>query len=263
MTTRHSIEAAILGAILLQENTMAMVCDILTDRNFTGVLGTYTTANGQEVQLTNGTLYQTMLCMYPAQAIDILTVLRQLQKNHNITDPKLPNSIAQLTETVCSNHNAQQHALILVQESIADLLDNWINTKVQEASNIVAQITEADENTPALLEREKDFIASRQRLRLIPDVFDRVEALRNFFTAYGYTQELEELNQIAANINKRTRAIREKRYTSNIVRSLRHMGHKTNNGDLIDQLINTILKLTEDKASPKLTHHINQLEVLA
>lgn len=99
------LEKGVLGAVLLDGNTMAEVADVITGPVF------YLTAHAL--------IWKAMADMYAVRApIDILTVTQWLSRKGNLQAVGGAVYISQLTNTVSGTGNLQYHARLLVQYHI-------------------------------------------------------------------------------------------------------------------------------------------------
>jgi hypothetical protein len=264
VTTRTQIERYVLGCLLVDATSVVNVIDILKPNNFKGSLGEVKTKHRDSMLVTNAMVYESVLRLYPTRSVNILGVTREIQHMYQVHEPRiLMYLVAQLTDTAGSASALTEYAFVLVQESIKDILDAWINAKVAEAQKEVELVT-ADATDPRI-QREQDFAQIRHRLQQMPDVFDQVIALRSFFKNYGYTEELEEVEEMAANINERTKQIRAKHFQTNQLNYVRHLAKQCNYPEAAEQLIDLALDIIDGTCHPstKLNNHINQLGAIA
>jgi len=264
VTTRNEIERYVLGCLMVDATSVVNVIDILKPNNFKGALGKVKTKHRDSFLLTHNMVYEAVLRLYPRRSVNILGVTRELQTMYEIHEPRLlMYLVADLTDAVGSTVAMQEYAFIMVQESIKDILEAWITAKVTEAQKEVELVT-ADATDPRI-QREQDFAQIRHRLTQMPDVFDQVAALRNFFAAYGYTEELEEVEEMASNINERTKQLRAKHFQNNQLNYVRHLAKQSNYPETAGQLIELALEIIDGTCHPsmKLTNHINQLGAIA
>jgi replicative DNA helicase len=262
MTTRTQIEQYVLGALMMDPTQMPVALDILKPSNFCSALGTFKSKHTEHCTILNSMVFNAMRTLYPSRQVHVLAVVRQLQAELEVIDTRaLIHCVNSLTDRVGSTSLVEEYAFILVEESIKDSLTQWINSKVVESQKAVQFITAGADNPE--VQREQDFAQIRHRMQLMPDVFDQVDALRSFFSNYGYADELEEVEEMASNIKTRTRQIREKLFTNNLLRSVAHLANGTQDKECIDILVQTIQRLADKKATPQLVNHINKLAVLA
>lgn len=100
------MEAAVLGALMLEKDTYANVCELLTPASF------YDPANGK--------IYAAIQTLGASQkAIDMLTVVEQLRADGTLESVGGPYYIAQLTANVVSGTHAEDHARVVGQKYMA------------------------------------------------------------------------------------------------------------------------------------------------
>jgi replicative DNA helicase len=264
VTTRNEIERYVLGCMLVDAAAVAQVIDVIKPNNFKHSIGSVKTKQQESFGITHAMVYHAVLRLYPTRSVNILGVTRELQHMYHVQEPRLlMHCVAALTDTVGNTTAITEYALVLVQESIKENVEHWVNTKVAEAQKEVQLVT-ADASDPRI-QREQDFAQIRHRLQLMPDVFDQVDALRSFFKNYGYTEELEEVEAMAANINERTKQIRAKHYQNNQLNYVRHLAKQCNYPEAAEQLMELAFNIIDGTCHPsmKLTNHINQLGAIA
>ncbi len=257
-----------------------MVIDILKPNNFYYQLESplkYYDEKGEArdfLGFKHAEVYKCMLEMYPRQKLDIVTLTWYMTKKYRIVETNLLGyDISRLTDRVASSANLEFHSMILVQESILRMLNSWIENKVQEAQQaatlagggIRVPTQSIGNEMPEEVLREKDFAEIRRRIKLIPNLFDKIDALRSFFSAYGYTEELEEVEEMASNINERTNQLRAKHFQNNQLNYVRHLAKQCNYPEEAGQLIDLALNIitNEIKPSPRLVTSIHQLGAIA
>jgi len=233
---------------MLNSQCMAEVVDVLTPNSFKEATN----------DIKHSDIYGCIRSMYPTQIIDTLTITKELHKRSLSGVEVTRATIATFTNLVASTAHIQYHAFILVQEGMSEMLNNWINTKLTEAQKANELVTHTDLNHPSII-REKDFAAIRSHAAKVPDIFDRVEALRTFLATYNYKDELEELNDMSENINAKVKAIRKRMFTANILGHIKKMGHTTKQPEAIDTLVNIINEILDGTATPEI---INQVHLL-
>lgn len=99
------VEAAILGAVMLDKNAMSEILDVLNPSMF------YLPAHVK--------IFEAMLSIFnKTQPIDLLTVHEELKKSGDIEVVGGPAYLAELTSTVGSSQNIEMHARIIAQKHI-------------------------------------------------------------------------------------------------------------------------------------------------
>jgi len=99
------LEEAVLGAILLSKDAIVLVADILSIESF--------------YKETNQKIYKAALDLYnQSKGIDLLTVTQQLKKNEDLGFVGGAYALSQLTNTVASSANVEEHARIVKQYHI-------------------------------------------------------------------------------------------------------------------------------------------------
>lgn len=102
----REIEDAVLGALMLENDAYAMVCDLLSSDSF------YEPAN----QLIYEAITELAVAQKP---IDMLTVTQQLRANGNLEKVGGPVHISELTGNVASSAHIETHARIIAQKALA------------------------------------------------------------------------------------------------------------------------------------------------
>lgn len=129
------VEAAVLGAIMLEKDAYAVVCDILRPESF------YEPAHKR--------VYEAIQILGAAQRpIDMLTVTEQLRNLGTLKEVGGPVFIAQLTANVTSAANVEFHARIVAQKYLARELISFataIESKAFDESNDVDDLLQEAE----------------------------------------------------------------------------------------------------------------------
>lgn len=121
------IEAAVLGAILLEEESVERVIDLLDDSCF--------------YQDSHNIVFRCIKYLYANNmTIDLLTVSQQIKKNGYLERVGGAYFISSLTTNMGSSANIVAHAYILKQHSIQRKLINICNTTLNEAYNPQADV---------------------------------------------------------------------------------------------------------------------------
>lgn len=267
-----------LGAIILDSSCISEVVDILKPANFYFQLELnvdYYDDQGLPrpfIGLKYSQLYEVILEMYPSLNIDVATLTHFVSKRYRIVQNNLLSySIARLTDRVASTAHIQFHSLLLVEDSVQRRLNDWITSKVQLAQQSatlasagVVPVSSMGNSLPEEVQKEMDFAEIRKRLNMIPNVFDKVRALRLFFSSYGYTEELEEVEELAGNINSRTAAIRAKRFEQRQYTFIKDKARLCGRPEEATLLIETAIAMINGSLSPspKLINHIHQIPAI-
>lgn len=100
------IEEAVLGALMLEKDAYATVCDLLQPQSF--------------YEPVHQKIYEAIQTLgFQQQPIDMLTVTEQLRANSTIDEVGGPAFIAELTSRVASAANIEYHARIIAQQYLA------------------------------------------------------------------------------------------------------------------------------------------------
>ena len=113
------IEKAVLGALMIDKDAYAVVCEILRPESF------YEPRN----QMVYAAIRDLSMEEKP---VDILTVTDQLAKSGNLEQVGGPGYVAELSSNVVSSANIEYHANIIAQKSLARQLisfSSMIQTK--------------------------------------------------------------------------------------------------------------------------------------
>ena len=97
------VEKAVLGALMIDKDAYAIICDILHSESF--------------YEPRNQMVYAAIQDLADnKKSIDILTVTEQLAKNGTLSDIGGPGYVTELTSRVASSANIEYHALIVAQK---------------------------------------------------------------------------------------------------------------------------------------------------
>ena len=103
------VEKSILGALILEQDTILDVINILSVDNF------YTFANRE--------VYRAILTLFESHCpIDIMTVINQLKKNGVLEQIGGESYVISLIERVVSGANIQYHSFLILEYSIKENL---------------------------------------------------------------------------------------------------------------------------------------------
>ncbi|BAG83657.1 replicative DNA helicase [Candidatus Azobacteroides pseudotrichonymphae] len=103
----RELEEAVLGALMLEKDSYALISEILTPQSF--------------YDKTHELIFTAIrdLAGKPEQAIDMLTVIEQLKSNGTLKDAGGVSHIASITQKVVSSEHLEYHARIIAQKSLA------------------------------------------------------------------------------------------------------------------------------------------------
>ena len=131
----NEVEAAVLGALMLERDAFAVVCDILTADSF------YEPANQK--------IYSAIQKLgIKQEPIDMLTVTQQLRVDGTLDEVGGPLHISELTRNVVSAAHIETHARIVAQKFLARQLIKFcseIAGKAYDASYDVADLLQEAE----------------------------------------------------------------------------------------------------------------------
>lgn len=114
------LEEAVLGALMLDKEALAIVLDILRPESF------YLDAH----QL----IYRAMLRLFErSQPVDLLTVTEELKKNGELQSAGGPHYLVELTDRVASSANIEFHARLIAQKHIQRELIRVSTTIIRDA----------------------------------------------------------------------------------------------------------------------------------
>ncbi len=129
------IEGAVLGALMLEKDAYANVCDIISAETF--------------YEPVNQKIYEAIQTLGAMQTpIDMLTVTEQLRSNGTLDEIGGPAFIAELTSRVASAANIEWHARILAQQYVARELISFatdVNAKAFDPANDVDDVLQEAE----------------------------------------------------------------------------------------------------------------------
>lgn len=129
------IEEAVLGALMLEKDAYATVCDILQPASF--------------YEPVNQKIYEAIQTLGVQQRpIDMLTVVEQLRANLTIDEVGGAAFIAELTSRVASAANIEYHARIIAQQYLARELISFgteVSSKAYDSSNDIDDVLQEAE----------------------------------------------------------------------------------------------------------------------
>lgn len=129
------IEEAVLGALMLEKDAYATVCDILQPQSF--------------YEPVNQKIFEAIQTLgIQQQPIDMLTVTEQLRANSTIDEVGGPAFIAELTSRVASAANIEFHARIIAQQYLARELISFgteVSAKAYDPANDIDDVLQEAE----------------------------------------------------------------------------------------------------------------------
>ncbi|MCM1310114.1 MAG: replicative DNA helicase [Bacteroides sp.] len=129
------IEEAVLGALMLEKDAYATVCDILKPESF--------------YEPVNQKIYQAIQTLgVQQQPVDMLTVTEQLRNDNTIEEVGGPAFIAELTSRVASAANIEYHARIIAQQYLARELISFgteVASKAFDPANDIDDVLQESE----------------------------------------------------------------------------------------------------------------------
>ncbi len=129
------IEEAVLGALMLEKDAYATVCDILQPQSF--------------YEPVNQKIFEAIQTLgVQQQPIDMLTVTEQLRANSTIDEVGGPAFIAELTSRVASAANIEFHARIIAQQYLARELISFgteVSSKAYDPANDIDDVLQEAE----------------------------------------------------------------------------------------------------------------------
>ncbi len=129
------IEEAVLGALMLEKDAYATVCDILQPQSF--------------YEPVHQKIYEAIQTLgIQQQPIDMLTVTEQLRANSTIDEVGGPAFIAELTSRVASAANIEYHARIIAQQYLARELISFgtdVASKAYDPANDIDDVLQEAE----------------------------------------------------------------------------------------------------------------------
>ncbi|MDE6225101.1 MAG: replicative DNA helicase, partial [Muribaculaceae bacterium] len=129
------LEQAVLGALMLETDAYAVVCDMLTPETF--------------YEPAHSLIFEAIRTLGAAQQpIDMLTVTEQLRLDGNLDKIGGPLYISELTSRVTSSANIEFHARILAQKFVARQLITFagnLETQAFDESNDIDDVLQVAE----------------------------------------------------------------------------------------------------------------------
>lgn len=129
------IEEAVLGALMLEKDAYATVCDLLQPQSF--------------YEPVHQKIYEAIQTLgFQQQPIDMLTVTEQLRANSTIDEVGGPAFIAELTSRVASAANIEYHARIIAQQYLARELISFgteVSSKAFDPANDIDDVLQEAE----------------------------------------------------------------------------------------------------------------------
>lgn len=129
------LEQGILGALLLEQDTLAEIIAILKPDHF--------------YQPAHREIYQAVIALFnQSQPIDLLTIVSRLRKNGKLEQVGGAGYLAKLTENIASAAHAEAHARLVIEYAIRREL-------IQTASHIEAQARDETQEVLTLLDESQ------------------------------------------------------------------------------------------------------------
>jgi replicative DNA helicase len=175
------VEKAVLGALMIDKDAYAVVCEILHPESF--------------YEPRNQMVYQAIMELSMAERpVDILTVTEQLAKNGNLEEVGGPGYVTELSARVASSANIEYHANIVAQKSLARQLIQFasmVETKAfDETIDVEELMQEAEGSLFELSQRntKKDYTAIdpviKQAVKTIQNAAKNTDGLTGVSTGY-------------------------------------------------------------------------------
>ncbi len=175
------IEKAVLGALMIDKDAYAVVCETLRPESF--------------YEPRNQMVYQAIMELSMAERpVDILTVTEQLAKNGQLEEVGGPGYVMELSSRVASSANIEYHANIIAQKSLARQLISFasmIETKAfDETIDVEDLMQEAEGSLFELSQRnmKKDYTAIdpviAQAVKTIQNAAKNTDGLTGVSTGY-------------------------------------------------------------------------------
>ena len=169
------VEKAVLGALMIDKDAYAVVCEILRAESF--------------YEPRNQKVYAAVQSLGMAERpIDVLTVTEQLAKNGDLDDVGGPVYVAELSSRVASSANIEYHARIIAQKFLARQLISYasmIETKAfDDTTDIDDLMQEAEGSLFELSQRnmKKDYTQIDPVIKNAVDVIQKAAANKDGIT---------------------------------------------------------------------------------
>lgn len=138
------MEAAVLGALMLEKDAFTTVCEILKPESF--------------YEPRHRTVYEAILSLGAAQEpIDLMTVTNRMRANHTLEEVGGPAFLVELTANVASAAHVEYHSRIVAQKHLARELISFASTVENNAFD------ETNDVDDLLQEAEKHLFEISQR----------------------------------------------------------------------------------------------------
>ena len=129
------LEEAVLGALMLDKDALAVVLDILQPESFY--------LDGHQV------IYKAMLRLFEhSKPVDLLTVTEELKRSNELETAGGPHYLVELTDKIASAANIEYHARIIaqkhIQRELIRLSTNTINSAYEDATDVFDLLDEAE-----------------------------------------------------------------------------------------------------------------------
>ena len=187
--TNNNIERAVLGALMIDKDAYAVVCEMLTPESF--------------YEPRNQKVYAAVreLSMHESP-VDVWTVTEQLAKQGDLEDVGGPGYITELSSRVASSANVEYHARIIAQKSLARQLISFasvIETKAfDETVDVDELMQEAEGSLFELGQRnmKKDYTQIDPVIRNAIDIIQKAGANKDGLT--GVSTGYHKLDDITS-----------------------------------------------------------------
>ena len=191
---RKDIEQTILGAILIERDAYAKICDLITFKNFA--------CHGPDYN--HAEIFKAMSELYP-NPVELITV------NYH-TGGMYGRYLTESACKVCSAANLRYHAFILLEINFRESVSNLL-LKHLKSSNINLTTRSAIND---ILEKLTD---------LPNDVFKLIGEMAGYLREIGAPETiLNELTMLDKNIDKRILKIKQQTTLENLIQQLRNVG---------------------------------------
>ncbi|MDZ4822025.1 MAG: replicative DNA helicase [Flavobacteriales bacterium] len=183
------LEAAVLGAMMLESNSVNTVIDILKPSSF--------------YKESHGRIYDAIMTLFSkGEPVDILTVTQQLRKEATLELVGGPLFISQLTSRIASTANIETHARIVAQKFIQRELIRISNETIKEAyeetTDVFDLLDKAESNLFSVAEGNIRKNYDKMNV-LIKTALDNIEAARkNVDGVSGVPSGFTEIDRVTS-----------------------------------------------------------------
>ncbi len=181
------VERAVLGALMIDKDAYAVVCEIVTPESFYEPRNQKVFAAVRDLSMAE-------------RPVDVLTVAEQLAKNGDLEDVGGPAYIAELSSRVASSANIEYHARIIAQKFLARQLISYasvIETKALDDTTDIDELMQEAEGSLFELSRrnmKNDYTQIDPVIKNAVEVIQRAAANKDGLTGVptGY-HKLDDL----------------------------------------------------------------------